>query len=213
MNSSEEDRVITERVYTRYAASFAEKIGGLSNYDSYYARFVAGCRGEESLLDLACGPGNVAGFMHSLKPGLQVTFVDFSREMLELATVRVPGARAYKSDIICLQIPEEPYDLVVCSFGLPYLTTAELPQFVAGLKPFTHKKSRLYISCMKGEMSRYESLSFAGAERVKINYHSRESLSSLFAEAGFCESFYEEIDYKEADGSITKDMIIFYEAI
>lgn len=210
MNNIQEDRVATERLYSDYAESFAEKIGGLSNYDGYYAKFIEGCRGDERLLDLACGPGNASGFMHSLMPGLKVTFVDFSREMLELASGRVPGSRVYKSDIVAPAIPEEAYDLIVCSFGLPYLTVEELPQFVEGLKTFTQKRTRLYISCMKGELSRYESMSFAGAEEVRVNYHSRERLSELFATAGFSESFYDEIDYKEPDGSITKDMIIFY---
>lgn len=212
MSRKSEDRVATERLYSDYAESFAEKIGTLSNYDGYYKLFVEGCRGDERLLDLACGPGNASGYMHSLRPDLKVTFVDFSQEMLELARLRVPGSKVYKSDIVTPNIPEEPYDLIVCSFGLPYLTIEELPNFIEGLKPFTHPNSRLYISCMKGEMSRYESMSFAGTEEVRVNYHTRERLNTLFADAGFSESFYDEVDYIEPDGSIIKDMIIFYKS-
>lgn len=210
MNKNCDDRAATERLYSDYAESFAEKIGKLSNYDSYYKLFVESCRGDERLLDLACGPGNASGYMHSLKPELKVTFVDFAREMLELAKLRVPGSKAYKSDIVAPDIPKEPYELIVCSFGLPYLTAEELPNFIEGLKPFTQPNTRLYISCMKGEMSRYESMSFAGTEEVRVNYHTRERLSALFAAAGFSESFYDEVDYIEPDGSIIKDMIIFY---
>lgn len=204
-------RLATERLYSEHAESFSRKIGGLSSYDSYYSKFIEGCRGGEKLLDLACGPGNVAGFMHSLQPGLKVTFVDFSQEMLALAGERVPGASCYKSDIINPAIPEESYELIVCSFGLPYLKREELSTFVGGLKTFARRGTKLYISTMKGDMSRYESLSFAGSEEVVVNYHSREQLKELFAQAGFRESFYDENDYMEQDGSITKDMIIFYE--
>lgn len=210
MTENSKDRAATERLYSDYAENFARKIGGLNNYDDYYTKFVEECRGDEKLLDLACGPGNASGFMHSLKPGIEVTFVDFSQKMLELAKARVPAAKTYKSDIVSPNIPEVPYDLIICSFGLPYLTTEELTPFIEGLKPFTQKGTRLYISCMKGDMSRLENMSFAGEERIRVNYHSRERLGELFGAAGFSESFYDEIDFKEPDGSIIRDMIIFY---
>ena len=87
----------------------------------------------ERCLDLATGTGDLAIMIAQLGPGVSVTGLDLSREMLEVAERKV-AERGLASRIelvegnaLQLPFPDASFDLVTCGFGLrnfPDLPTA-----------------------------------------------------------------------------------------
>ena len=70
-------------------------------------------------LDLCCGHGNVtAGLVHA---GANVTGVDFSPAMLEMARNAVPEARFVEGDVMDLDFDDEKFDTVTIGFGIPHV--------------------------------------------------------------------------------------------
>ena len=196
--------------YSKYATQFNTKIGALTLYDNSYKEFVDAAPVKTNLLDLVCGPGNVSHFIQNLIPDLQISCVDLSQEMLELAKGKLKQAKFYKSDILNLDIPENKYDLIVCAFGLPYVNREDIALFARQISNFAHPETSVYISCMKGNSSQLENVSFGENEKLLIHYHQRESLELAFQSEGFNVISYIEQDYPEQDGSISTDMIFVF---
>ncbi|MGQ8335991.1 class I SAM-dependent DNA methyltransferase [Sunxiuqinia sp. A32] len=201
----ERDQII--EFYSKYSSQFDAKIGTLDLYDESYTSFIERAKKPKNLLDLACGPGNVSQFIKNLIPDTEITCVDLSEEMLTIAKQKIPDGKFFKSDILDINIPKETYDLIICAFGLPYIQSEEIDKLVAQVNCFSHQDSLIYISCMKGEKSAIEEISFANKEKLIINYHTKENVLNEFRKGGYELIDYKEQDYPELDGSVTTDMI------
>ena len=197
--------------YSKYSTQYNSKIGSLNLYDELYKSFVDNAPRKSTLLDLACGPGNVSAFLLKLIPDVKITCVDLSDEMLRIAKSRLPNAEFYQSDIVNLTIPPKAYDLVVCAFGFPFITKGDIEICAQQLNNFTHQESRIYISTMKGHTSQLENVSFGGDEKLLIHYHQRDYIEQTFIDNSFQLISYFEQNYPEEDGSQTTDMIFVFE--
>ncbi|WP_017587935.1 class I SAM-dependent methyltransferase [Nocardiopsis ganjiahuensis] len=84
--------------------------------------------GATSLLDVACGTGL---HLRALAEHFdEVAGLDGSEEMLALARARVPGLRAWRSDLRRIRLAER-FDVVCCLFAIPHLDSeAELADVV-----------------------------------------------------------------------------------
>ena len=95
-------------------AGFYDQIMGDRSVDvarlrAYIARFHPAAR---SLLELGCGTG---AMLARLAPGLEVTGVDRSPEMLAVAARSVPAARLVQADMTAFSL-EARFDVVICVF-------------------------------------------------------------------------------------------------
>ena len=76
-----------------------------------------------SLLDLACGPGYLAAAAN--ERGVQVTGLDFSRLMVQIAAEMFPDIRFIEGDAQELPFADASYKRVACNFGLLHLAHPE----------------------------------------------------------------------------------------
>ena len=70
-------------------------------------------------LDLCCGHGIVARALAAA--GADVTGVDFSPAMLEIARRSVPGVRFIEGDAVALPFEDARFDAVTIGFGMPHV--------------------------------------------------------------------------------------------
>ena len=56
-------------VYEKYAREFDEKIACLEIYNESYDYLLSKIQDNSTILDLACGPGNVSYYLKNLCPG------------------------------------------------------------------------------------------------------------------------------------------------
>lgn len=75
------------------------------------------------LLDVACGPGYVAAAAE--KAGATAIGVDFSSEMVRLATRRYPAIRFQEGDAEALTFPDGAFDAVAINFGVLHLAAPD----------------------------------------------------------------------------------------
>ncbi len=71
------------------------------------------------LLDVACGPGYVAGA--AAERGANAVGVDFAPSMVVEAKKNFPRAEFFEGDAESLQFKDDSFDAVVCAFGLGHL--------------------------------------------------------------------------------------------
>jgi ubiquinone/menaquinone biosynthesis C-methylase UbiE len=78
---------------------------------------------DRGLLDVATGPGYVAGA--ALAIGANVIAIDFSPEAIALARVHHPSATFYEGDAQQLAFDDATFDAVTCNYGVPHFSEAE----------------------------------------------------------------------------------------
>jgi SAM-dependent methyltransferase len=76
-------------------------------------------------LDAACGTGRHTA--HLVETGHEVTGVDGSPEMLELARARAPEARLLEGDLLELPVGDGEFDLAVCALALGHCDDLRQP--------------------------------------------------------------------------------------
>lgn len=91
---------------------------------------LAALRGDERVLDVACGTGHTTLAIAALLPEGRVTAVDFSGAMLarakEKAEARgVANIDFVEGDMQALEFPAGSFDLAVCSFGIFFVEEME----------------------------------------------------------------------------------------
>ncbi len=72
------------------------------------------------VLDLACGPGHVAGAAAAL--GCRTLGIDFAPAMIDAARARFPGLAFDVGDAQALAQPDAGFDAVACNMGLFHMT-------------------------------------------------------------------------------------------
>jgi ubiquinone/menaquinone biosynthesis C-methylase UbiE len=75
-------------------------------------------RGNERVLDIACGTGRLEELLREQHPGLDVTGVDLSPDMLTVARERLPEdarTRWLQGADDSVKLPEATFDLVTCN--------------------------------------------------------------------------------------------------
>ena len=101
-----------------------------------------GLRGNEHVLDVACGTGNAALAIAKLLPNGHVTAVDFSPGMLDRArrkavSLEVQNIEFMERDMQNLEFPEGIFDVAVCAFGIFFVEDMDrqLLHIASAVKP------------------------------------------------------------------------------
>jgi SAM-dependent methyltransferase len=101
------------------AQSYARVFAKAADMVAPYLAQAVGATEDMEALDLCCGHGNVAAAL--VKEGAQVTGLDFSLEMLDMARATVPDARFVEGDAMDLPFADATFDAVTIGFGMPHV--------------------------------------------------------------------------------------------
>jgi ubiquinone/menaquinone biosynthesis C-methylase UbiE len=81
------------------------------------------------VLDAGCGVGRpTSEFL--VKQGLDVTGVDISKKMIDLAKKNVPDAKFYQKNILTLDFPDESFDGIICVYTLWHIPRINHPTII-----------------------------------------------------------------------------------
>jgi ubiquinone/menaquinone biosynthesis C-methylase UbiE len=75
-------------------------------------------RGDERILDIACGTGRLEGLLRQRHPGLDITGIDLSPHMIEVARGRLPEdshTRWHHGTLDTVELPPASFDVVTCN--------------------------------------------------------------------------------------------------
>jgi SAM-dependent methyltransferase len=117
-------------IYTGFAAFYDRIMGDRSEevgrIRGYIRRHMPGAR---TLLELGCGTG---ALLAGLATELDVTGIDQSPQMLDIARAAVPTARLVQGDMTAFSLPG-PFDVIICMFD----TLNHVPAFDGWLSLFS----------------------------------------------------------------------------
>ena len=197
----------TIQSYNKNAKAYAEKFMCHEPYVKQAKAFAELLMSGDSVLDIGCGPGNVAKQLLAVK-SLQITGVDLSDEMVNLASANVPSGRFYCQDIRQLEFVTGSFDAVVLSFSIVHLKDAEADKLIRKAISWTKKNGYLFVSFMSGKVAGFEQTSFS-RQPIFFNYFDHGKIAKLLSEHGVDIIHSEQQDYHEPDGTITQDHFLF----
>ncbi|WP_339941260.1 class I SAM-dependent methyltransferase [Undibacterium luofuense] len=171
-----------------HARRYAEKYADLPDYDQYYDALLAALPAQAcAVLDLACGPGQVAAYLAARRPELDYWCVDRSAAMLEQVQQRLPQARCVQADCRDLQcLPEDlQFGAAAFCFGLSYLNEDDAARSLAELFRLLHSGAPLLLSSVAGDAALSGVQVSAGGDRVHSFYRSAGQIAAMVCAAGF----------------------------
>jgi 2-polyprenyl-3-methyl-5-hydroxy-6-metoxy-1,4-benzoquinol methylase len=162
-------------------------------------------------LDVGCGPGNHSNSLYNLNNSYQITGIDLSDKMIELARENTPDCNFIKEDIRNLK-GNIKYDAIISSFCIVHLSNNELIEFISKLSILLNNNGYLYLSFIEGNKYGFIKPDFSD-NKMYFNFFEREYIIKLLTGNLFKVSDLYEYDYLEKDGSISKEIFIFAQKI
>ena len=139
MPKSQIENAVTEE-YNRLATIYDNRWDNyLSNSLSFLINW-AEIPPEAAILDVACGTGEFAKLLLAKNPQQQITGIDISESMLEIAKEKLQAysnANLYNTSVTSLPFADESFDIVVCASAFHYFASPQLAlaQMKRVLKP------------------------------------------------------------------------------
>lgn len=194
-------------IFNENAIVYQEKFMDLSNYSKALTFFCENLKEtQKTILEFACGPGNVTKFLLNLRPDFIIDASDLSENMLQLARLNNPTAHFELLDMRSIEEVAMNYDAVVNAFGFPYLKKEETIDFIENASKKLTKNGLLFISTMEADYSKscYVTSS-SGEHTLYTYYHQSNYLIDAMLDNNI-ELIYTE--RKNIKGSFAKDLIL-----
>lgn len=205
----------TIETYNHHASDYEHKFMDFASYKNKVKDFCEILKRQARVLDVGCGPGNVAKMLAEPDKEFEVLGIDLSSEMIKRARVNVisPRVQFLVRDIRDMGLEGKEYDAVIASFCLPHLTNEEAEKLIKDVSMVLVKGGFLYLSCMEGSKSGFETTSFSLDEFIFFNYYSEEFIQRVLTKNNLRLMQLQRDIYIESDGSETIDMFFFAKKI
>ena len=115
--------------YDRLASIYDRRWQNYINKSLSFLLDFADISSEAKLLDLACGTGELTRLLLEQNPQQQITGVDISESMLEIARKKLdthPSVSFYCASVTSLPFDNDSFDLVICANAFHYFASPQL---------------------------------------------------------------------------------------
>jgi len=160
------------------------------------------------VLDIACGPGNVAKYLLNKRPDFQLLGTDLSEKMVSLAKKNNPKASFQVLDGRKIDSLEKQFDGIVCSFLLPYLTMPETEKLLRSIASKLPINGILYLCTIEGEYEKSNLRKGSTGDEIFMHYYAEKILTQKLEELQFEILRIERLSHHMQDGSNTVDLIL-----
>lgn len=109
-----------------------------------YNRVLTG--GGKTVLDIGFGTGTLTAKLY--EHGCDIWGQDFSERMIELAKMKMPGAKLYQGDFkrgLVNELKQNKYDAIIATYSLHHLMDAQKSALIKNLLPLLNDGGRIYI--------------------------------------------------------------------
>lgn len=196
-------------VFDKNAQQYQDKYMDLDLYDDTYDFFCAQLRPGASVLDIACGPGNISRYLLQKRPDLTILGIDLAPAMLVLAQQNCPAATFRIMDCREISRLDTKFDGIICGFGLPYLSREDAIKLIGDACGVLHPGGILYLSTMEDDYTQSgPQTSAATGDTLFMYFHEKDYLLQALETKGFTALSVQNKDFTTADGAVFKDLIL-----
>ncbi|HKG05845.1 MAG TPA: methyltransferase domain-containing protein [Pedobacter sp.] len=161
-----------------------------------------------SILDIACGPGNITKYLLDREPNYDVLGIDLSPKMLRLAEINNPTAKFQLMDCREIDSIDRKFEGITCGFCLPYLTREEAIDLIAKVSGLLIPGGMFYLSTMEDDYSNSRYQISSTGDQVYVYYHQEDYLVKALEENNFELLNAERFSSPDKDGLIITDLVL-----
>lgn len=195
-------------VFNQFADQYAIKFMDVSLYHNGLNKWCELFSPQNgTILELACGPGNITKYIINKLPYANITATDIAPNMLEIAATIHPNIKTQLLDLRELKALLMTYNGIICAFGLPYLTKNDVHQLLKDMHSMLKEGGLIYISTMEGEYSTSRLHTTPAGNLLFMHYYEFEFLNDALMQFGFNVLHSEKICYQDSSGSNVVDLI------
>lgn len=196
-------------VFNKLAQVYQDKFMDVSLYHDSFDIFCSHIKKENaSVLELACGPGNITQYLLKKCPDLNILGTDLAPNMIELAKLNNPQANFQLLDSRNILSLNQTYDAIMCGFCLPYLSKEEAIQLIADASKILTSDGVIYISTMEDDYSKSEFKKGSSGDEIFMHFHEGDYLREALFASGFKNIDLKRQNYPTTEGSKVIDLII-----
>jgi ubiquinone/menaquinone biosynthesis C-methylase UbiE len=196
-------------VFHKNALLYHQKFADVSLYHQGLDEFCDQLKEDAAVLDIACGPGNIAHYLLDKKPKLQLLGFDLAPGMIEIASQVNPNALFEVMDSGNITHLSSKFDAVVCGFLLPYLTPGEAERLISDIVSVSMSNAVLYLSAMiENEDNQSGNRTSSTGDTLFLHYHAAEFIENLVLSNHYKIINRDILEYLSADGSKTSDLVL-----
>lgn len=205
----------TIETYNKRAGYYQIKFMDFENYKTKLEAFCNILSPGAKVLDVGCGPGNASKLLVELNKEFKILGIDLSTEMVNRARANVvsPNVQFLVGDIRDMNLMGEEYNAVIASFCLPHLSNMEAEKLLHDIGATLCEGGFLYLSCMEGSKSGFETTSFSPNDYIFFNYYSEGFIRELLRENNLRIIQLQRDVYYESNGNTTIDMFYYAQKV
>jgi 2-polyprenyl-3-methyl-5-hydroxy-6-metoxy-1,4-benzoquinol methylase len=173
-------------IFDKLATVYQDKFMDVSLYHNSLDVFCINIpKQNASIIELACGPGNLTKYLLEKRPDFKILGSDLASNMIELAKISNPTADFELMDCRAIASLSQKYEGILCGFGLPYLSKEEAIQFIKDASQKLNKNGILYISTMEDDNSKSGFKTGSTGDKMYQNFHQADYLTETLENSGF----------------------------
>lgn len=197
------------KLFDKHANLYQDKF---MYFDLYNDTFDFFCDAIEkrhaTILELACGPGNITKHLLEKRPDFQILGTDLAPRMIELAQSNNSSASFQLLDCRNFLQLNKTFDGIVCGFGLPYLSKEDATQLIKDASACLNSEGVLYLSTMEDDYEKSGFKKGSTGDEIFIHYHQEDYLSEALTQNGFKIIALQRKKFPEQNGTETTDLIL-----
>lgn len=171
-------------LFDRHAGEYARKYMDVGHYAPSLELLCAGLPAGAHVLDVACGPGNVARYLLDRRPDLRWTGIDLSPNMVALAQEHCPEAQFLVGDARGIGDYSDRFDAVIIAFCLPYLDRGAAIRLVADAAGLLLPDGLLLVSTMEDAYEKSGTQYSSQGDALYMYYHEAGYLVQAMTDHG-----------------------------
>ena len=182
--TSKQKRESVKNIYNIIAEDYSKLFTNIKEYEKYIDNFMLNINKGAKILDAGCGSGEAMKYMAN--KGMEVTGVDFSSEMLNIAKQR-HNINNVTCEDICKFKTNEKFDGIFCRYMLFHLPTQNLKKVIKNFYNMLNDGGKLCIisdlTDLKGEQMLDEELS--PGNKIYYNFIDLDELKEILLKEKF----------------------------
>lgn len=173
-------------IFGKYALEYEQKYMDVSQYSMDIDLFCSNIIAESPyILDIACGPGNIIQYIQSKYLNYNILGLDLSDKMIQIAIRNNPKSQFLVLDARNLNVKNQKFDGVICSFLLPYLDENETHNLLSNIYNHLNINGILYLAAIIGSYSNSGLQINSKGDEVYMYFYEQETIINYLKDLRF----------------------------
>lgn len=197
------------QLFNKHAGLYQDKYMNVDLYAETFDFFLENIGNKKAaVLDIACGPGNITKHLLDKCPGLNITGIDLSANMIALAKENNPTADFSVMDCREIGMIGHSFDAIVCGFCLPYLDRYETEKIIEDASKLLNEGGLFYLSTIEDDYSKSGLKKGSTGDEIYMHFYRAEFLQAVLMKNQFDLLYSKKIKNPADEVNNTSDLII-----